>query len=219
MAYPKTRTVRLWRAVGGPAFRFLMSTLCQVTVRGREYVPPYSPYFIAFNHVDTLDAPLVTAFWPYLPEGLTAAENYSNPVIGTLMRLYGAIPLARSQYDREALSQGMAVIQAGSPLIVAPEGTRSRRPGMHAAKPGLAFLALKTRAPIIPVGITGTQDWIPEWRRWHRPQLGLTIGRLFDLPEEPINHENRRAKMEEYTNLIMQRIAELLPVEYRGVYA
>lgn len=219
MAYPLSRRVKVWRAIGRPTFRLLMMTLCRVTVTGVENVPPYSPYFIAFNHVDTLDAPLVTAFWPYLPEGLTAAENFSHPAIGTLMRLYGAIPLLRTAYDREALEKGLQVIRAGSPLIVAPEGTRSRQPGMRKAKPGIAFLALRANVPIVPVGVTGTQDWIPAWRRWQRPNLVMTIGKPFRLPDEPIDHDKRREKMEEYTELIMKRIAEVLPPNYRGVYA
>jgi len=135
------------------------------------------------------------------------------------MRLYGAIPLKRTQVDREALEKGLEVIRAGSPLVVAPEGTRRRHPGMQAAKPGLAFLALKAKVPIVPVGITGTENWIPAWKKLQRPKITMTVGRPFSLPEEPLTRDNRHEKMEEYTSLIMKRIAELVPLEYRGVYA
>lgn len=196
-----------------------MSTLCTIEVVGRENVPSYGPYFIAFNHLDTLDAPLMVVFWPYPPEGITAAENFSNPFIGTLMRMYGAIPLKRTQYDRDALEKGLDVIRSGSPLVVAPEGTRRRHPGMQQAKPGIAFLALKAKAPIVPVGLTGTEDWIPSWKKFRRPHITMTIGKPFCLPDEPIARENRASKLDEYTTLIMKHIAEVLPVEYRGVYA
>lgn len=219
MPYPHTTFVKVSRFCGVPFFKTLMILLCNVSVEGRENIPPYSPYFLAFNHVDTLDAPLITLFWSYQPEGLTAIENFSNPVLGTLMRMYGAIPLKRTQYDREALQKGLAVIKAGSPLVVAPEGTRRRHPGMQTAKPGLAFLALKTQVPIVPVGITGTENWIPAWKKFQRPVVTMTIGQPFTLPAEPLTHENRHEKMSEYTTLIMRRIAELLPLEYRGVYA
>lgn len=219
MPYPQPTFVRLTRTIGAPIFRVLMSTLCQVKVQGLENVPAYSPYFIAFNHVDTLDSPLVVVFWPYRPEGLTAAENLARlNVVTVLMRLYGAIPLKRTAYDREALAKGLEVIRSGSPLIVAPEGTRRRKAGMQEAKPGLAFLAHKSGAPIVPVGITGPENWIPSWKRFRRPLLTMTIGKPFRLPEVTLTHENRRSILEEHTTLIMKRIAELLPPEYRGVY-
>jgi len=218
MPYPQPAFNRIARALGVPVFKFLMMTLCQVKVMGLENVPPYGPYFIAFNHVDTLDAPLVVLFWPYPPEGVTAAENFSKLNVGLLMRLYGPIPLKRTAYDREALEKGLAVIKAGSPLIVAPEGTRRRQAGMQEAKPGLAFLAHKSGASIIPVGLTGTENWIPSWKRFRRPRLTMTIGKPLCLPEVTLTHENRRGVLEEHTTLIMKRIAELLPPEYRGVY-
>ena len=219
MSYPHTPFVRTCRTIFVPIFRFLMVTLCNVKINGLENVPPYGPYFITFNHVDTLDAPLMAVFWPYPAEGLTAAENFSHPVIGTLATMYGAIPLKRKEYDRDALEKGLAVIKSGSPLMVAPEGTRRRQPGMQAAKPGIAFLAMKTKVPIVPVGITGTENWIPAWKRLRRPLITMTIGPAFSLPEDPVSRDNRRDKLDEYTTLIMKRVAELLPVEYRGVYA
>jgi 1-acyl-sn-glycerol-3-phosphate acyltransferase len=190
-----------------------------VEVTGRENVPPYGPYFIVFNHIDTLDAPLMVVFWPDVPEGITAAENYSHPIVGSLMRMYGAIPIKRTSYDREALEKGLEVIKSGSPLVVAPEGTRRRQPGMRQAKPGIAFLAMKAKAPIVPVGITGTETWIPSWKKFRRPRITMNIGQPFSLPDEPLAREQRQAKLEEYTTLIMKRIAALVPPEYRGVYA
>ncbi|MBM4422859.1 MAG: 1-acyl-sn-glycerol-3-phosphate acyltransferase [Chloroflexi bacterium] len=218
MPYPQPPFVRACRTLFVPAFRLLMMTLCKIEVRGAKNVPPYGPYFITINHVDTLDAPLVVVFWPHCPEGLTAAENFSRGVTGILMRMYGAIPLKRRQFDREALEKGLDVIRAGSPLIVAPEGTRRRRPGMQAAKPGIAFLALKAKAPIVPVGITGTETWIPSWKRFRRPHITMTIGQPFCLPDEPLTRENRHEKFDEHTTMIMKRIAAQLPPEYRGVY-
>jgi 1-acyl-sn-glycerol-3-phosphate acyltransferase len=219
MAYPHTTFVHVSRALGVPVFKLLMSTLCRIEVIGRENVPAYGPYFIVFNHLDTLDAPLMVVFWPYQPEGITAAENFTNPFIGTLMRMYGAIPLKRTQYDRDALEKGLEVLKSGSPLVVAPEGTRRRHPGMQQAKPGIAYLATKAKAPIVPVGLTGTEDWLPAWKRFRRPHITMTIGQPFSLPAEAISRENRQTKLEEYTTLIMKRVAELLPPAYRGVYA
>jgi len=219
MAYPQPPFVRFCRAVVGSFVKFLMITLCDVRVQGLDNVPPYGPYFIVFNHIDTLDAPLLLLFWPYPPEGFTAIENFSNPANGVLMRMYGAIPLKRTEYDRAALETGLAVLKAGSPLVVAPEGTRRRQAGMQPAKQGIAFLALKAKVPIVPVGITGTENWIPDWKRLRRPRLTLTIGKPFELPGDPLTREKRREKLEEYTTLIMKKIAELLPAEYRGVYA
>lgn len=219
MAYPQPPIVKICRFLFVPVFRVLMGTLCQIRVIGLENVPAYGPYFIVINHIDTLDAPLVVVFWPHHPEGLTASENFPSPFVGTLMRMYGAIPLKRTEYDREALEKGLSVLRSGSPLIVAPEGTRRRQPGMQTAKPGIGYLALKANVPIVPVGITGTETWLPSWKKFMRPRLQMTIGQPFSLPTEEMSPGNRREKIVEYTTLIMKHIAQLLPQEYRGVYA
>jgi 1-acyl-sn-glycerol-3-phosphate acyltransferase len=192
---------------------------CRLALSGFENVPPPGAYIIAMNHLATYDPPLLVAFWPHPPETLGAANMMETPFVGHMMRGYGTIPVHRGEYDRTLLEKALDILKSGRPFVIAPEGGRTHKPGMREARPGIAYLALKANVPIVPVGITGTEALMPSWKAFRRPLLTMTVGKLFRLPSDPIPREGRHERLAEYTALIMRRIAELLPTEYRGVYA
>jgi 1-acyl-sn-glycerol-3-phosphate acyltransferase len=96
-----------------------------------------------------------------------------------------------------------------------PEATRSKNARLQRAFPGSALIAMRSGVPVLPVGISGTEkikgmSWI-----LRRPRITVNIGRPFYLPA---SSRLTRAELIENTDLIMERIAELLPPKYRGVY-
>ncbi len=117
----------------------------------------------------------------------------------------------------KALRQAEKVLTDGLALIMFPEGKRSRKAQLQPALPGSALIALRSRAPILPIGIAGTEkirgvSWLIS-----RPRITINIGQPFYLP--PVNGKLTRAELTEMTDFIMGHIAELLPEEYRGKYA
>jgi len=88
---------------------------------------------------------------------------------------------------------------------------------MQAGKPGTIMLALKSGVPIVPVGITGTEDAFKKLLRLRKPRITVRVGEPFTLPEFHPRH--RSEELQRWTEILMRRIAELLPPEYRGVYA
>ena len=140
-------------------------------------------------------------------------------LVGHIMRWYGTVRVERDEYDREMLKLALKRLRDGRPLLIAPEGTRSHRPGMQPAKPGAAFLAIKSGVPLVPVGVIGTELLFDRWRPWHRPWLRMHIGPSFQLPFESVSGPERHRTLSEATDMIMRRIAALLPPEYRGAYA
>jgi len=104
-------------------------------------------------------------------------------------------------------------------LVIAPEGTRSRTGSLMEAKPGASYLATKLNRPIVPVGITGTEDQaLPgNLKKLRRGHIIVNAGKPFMLP--PLPRENRDEVLKQYTDEIMCHIAALLPETYRGVYA
>jgi len=86
-----------------------------------------------------------------------------------------------------------------------------------AAKTGVAYLADKAGAPVIPAAIAGTDQIFQAWGKLRRPKVVLRFGEPFRLP--PLDRKNRAAQLQENTDAIMLRIAAMLPEEYRGVYA
>jgi len=218
--YDISRGVQFFRTLFRPLFRLLFHILSHVEIQGVENVPERGAYLIAINHVSLYDPPFVLAFWPVAPEAAGAADIWHRPGQGLLVRLYGGIPVHRGEYDRRVLQKMIAVLQAGRPLLIAPEGGRSHTPGMRRGMPGVAYLIEKTGVPVVPVGVSGaTDDFLTRAVRGERPTLTMKIGRPLHLPRVTGRGSVRREARQRNVDLIMTHIAALLPVGYRGVYA
>lgn len=219
-SYTIPAKVHLARAVLRPAFRLLFHLLASVKISGQENVPQKGAYLIAFNHISTFDPPFVVVFWPVAPEALGAAEIWERPGQSTLARLYGGIPVCRGEADRRLLEKMIRVLEAGRPLVIAPEGGRSHAPGMRRGLPGVAYVAEKAHVPVLPVGIIGTtDDFMHKALRLQRPLLEMRIGQPVTLPSIEGREGGHKQALQENVDLLMRQIAALLPPEYRGVYA
>jgi len=202
------------------ALGLLFHILSPIRITGRKNVPRGKPYIVAINHVSLYEAPFIGVFWPEQLEVMGAVDVWSRPGQNILARLWGGIPVHRGEYDRRVFDIVLAALAAGYPLLIAPEGERSHKPGMQPAKPGIAYLAELSGLPVIPVAIVGTTD-----DYWHkaskgkRPLLEMRIGKPFHLPPVEGKGEARRLSRQRNTDLVMRNIAGLLPEDYRGVYA
>jgi 1-acyl-sn-glycerol-3-phosphate acyltransferase len=188
-------------------------------VSGRENIPAAGPLLLVFNHLAHLDGPLVLAMMPFEVEGIGLSDVYRVPITGQLLRLYGLIPVHRDQYDREVLRRALQVLDEGRILALAPEARISPTSSMERGRNGAAYLALRSGAPLLPMGITGTDTVYPAWRGLRRPRLTLNIGVPFRLKGPLARGAERHAQLEAGREEIMGRIAALLPPKHRGVYA
>src|SRR5512139_481806 len=155
-AYQVPLRYKISRPLLKAVFRFLFRTLGRVTITGRENILRGKPCLIAMNHVSIYDPPLAGAFWPGPLEIIGAIDVFEKPFQGQLLRAYGVIPVHRGDYDRALLTRMVCILEAGYPLLIAPEGGRSHIPGLMRAKPGVAYLGEKTKVPIVPVALVGT---------------------------------------------------------------
>jgi 1-acyl-sn-glycerol-3-phosphate acyltransferase len=212
--------IRLFRFFMRPVFRLVFRVLSQVRITGRENILSQGAYLIAINHISLFEPPLILAFWPIPPEAVGAVDIWDRRGQSTLARLYGGIPVHRGEYDRDLLERMLAALNAGKPLLIAPEGGRSHSPGMRRALPGVAYVMDKAQVPVVPVGITGTSDdFLKRALQGKRPRIEIRIGPPIILPPIHGKGEERRAARQENVDLIMKKIAALLPEEYHGVYA
>jgi len=201
-------------------FRIIFRLLARVVVTGEENVPVGKPYVMAINHVSTFEAPFVGAFWPERAEALGAAEVWQRPGQSILANLYGGIPVHRGEVDRAMFDAALSVLRAGLPLMMAPEGGRSHKPGMRQARAGIAIILDEARVPIVPAGVVGTtDDFFVNAIRLKRPRVELHIGKPFMLPPIAGSGVERREARQRNADLVMRHIAGLVPEEYRGVYA
>ena len=211
---------RLSRPLLKSVFRLIFHVLGRVKVIGKENVLYGKPYVVAMNHISIFDPPLIGSFWPETLEIIGASDVFAKPGQGEILKLYGVIPVHRGEYDRALMQKVIAVINAGYPLLIAPEGGRSHVPAMRRALPGIAYIIEATRVPVIPAGLVGTtDDFWQRARRGEKPELELCIGQPFNLPPITEKGAARREARQINADLVMQRVAGLLPEEYRGVYA
>jgi cytidylate kinase len=208
----------MFRRFARSLLRLLFRLFTRLEVRGLENVPMGGPLLVAFNHLAHLDGPLLLASLPWPVEGIGLADLYRVPITGQLLRLYGTIPVHRDQFDREVIRRALQVLAEGKVLALAPEARMSLTGALERARHGVAYLALRSGAPILPVGITGTERALSELRRLRRPRLTVTIGELLVMPPRASDARARRQQVAELTDEVMYRIAALLPSEYRGVY-
>jgi 1-acyl-sn-glycerol-3-phosphate acyltransferase len=200
--------------------RTIFKILGRIKVVGQENVPLGKPYVIAINHISIFDPPLAVSFWPEQPEVIGAADVFEKKGQGTLLSLYGVIPVHRGEYDRALLEKILAIIKSGRPLVIAPEGGRSHEAAMRRAKPGIGYIIEHTQVPVVPVGLVGTMDdfW-QRAKRGEKPPLEMRIGKPIIFPPITEKGAERRQARQKNADLVMRYIAGLLPEEYHGVYA
>jgi len=185
-------------------------------VEGLNNIPSSGAAIFMINHIAFVDPLVVMAVAPRLIVPMAKIEVYSLPVIGLFPRLYGVIPVRRSEVDRRALAMALEVLEAGETVLVAPEGHRG--PALQQGKEGMAFLAIRSGAPVIPVAINGTVGYPSvDPRRWARAGAQITFGRPFRL--RPLSGESLREQLREITDEAMRQVARMLPPARRGVYA
>ena len=200
--------------------RTLFHILGRVKIFGRENIPFGKPYVIAMNHISIFDPPLVVTFWPEQPEVIGAADVFEKKGQGPLLSMYGVIPVHRGDYDRILLEKVLAILKAGRPLLIAPEGGRSHEPAMRRAMPGIGYIVEHAQVPVVPVGLVGTtDDFWQRAKRGEKPNLEMRIGKPIHFPDMIEKGAQRREARQHNADLVMRHIAGLLPEEYHGVYA
>lgn len=193
----------LWR-VGG-----------RVEVRGLEHLAQ-APALLAANHLSHADPALLLALLPTPPE-IAALALLRQRLAAPLFYLYGAIPLRRDAPDRAALRRILSLLAAGRQLLIFPEGRISRSGALERAREGVAYLALRSGVPVLPIAITGTEQLPGAWLRGQRPTLTVTVAPPLCFTRQP--GRPGRAQRQEVTEQIMAQIAAHLPAAYQGDYA
>lgn len=192
---------------------------------------------MVFNHLGLLDGPAILAGFPRQLEGIVDAEMFRVPVLGKLLDWYGFVSVKRGEYDRQVVTRAKAILESGRVLAISPEAGISETGALRKARTGAAYLATLAKAPILPVGITGTEkvhglwdsavgkatvrgsEYLALWRaKRPRLQIRLAFGQPFNLEAAGQNWRERRNALGTATDELMERIADLLPSSYRGTY-
>jgi 1-acyl-sn-glycerol-3-phosphate acyltransferase len=188
-------------------------------VEGLENIPKEGPGILMINHIAFIDPIVVLHVMPRNIVPLAKTEVYEYPVIGIFPKLWGVIPVQREGFDRQAVQQVLEVLRAEEIVLLAPEGTRSLDGQLAQGREGVAYLASRSGAPIIPVAIDGTIGF-PALRytaAWRNPGARVTFGKPFRYCSSL--KRASRDQLRQMSVEAMYILAELLPEHRRGVYA
>lgn len=214
MRFPEPSTPQerlyIWR-LGFPLVRALALFLAPMRTVDLENVPARGPYILLGNHLNWKD-PLWLAFAVRRPVRYMAKEElFRWPFLGGVLRVIACFPVRRGQNDRRAYVTSLRVLEAKQVLGFFPEGHRSESGALIKAHPGIAGIALRSGAPIVPVAITGTKGSRLGlfWRR----DITMRFGKPF-LASELGENESQ-----DLADAMMKRVASMLPSHMRGIYA
>ena len=207
------------------AARLIARSVTRVRVEGAlDQIPREGSVILAANHISNADAVILGA-WLTKSLGrrihwLGKKEMFDWPVVGYVARNGGIHPVDRGAADVDAFRTAERVLREGHVLMIFPEGTRSPTGELQKPKDGLAMLALRTGAPIVPIGISNTDRVWPKGKLVPRPGRHATmrVGRAFRLADELPAGLDRKSAKTAATDLIMHRIAALLDPRHRGPY-
>jgi 1-acyl-sn-glycerol-3-phosphate acyltransferase len=186
------------------------------SIEGVQHVPATGSAIIMINHIAFIDPFIVANPIPRNLVAMAKEEVYSYPLVSIVPKLWGVIPVNREEVDRKAVQKALEVLKAGEILLVAPEGTRG--PALRKAKGGVAYLASRSGAPIVPVAVDGTIGFpaLRFTKPWRQPGAKIRYGKPFKY-----HQELRRAKstdLQKMTDEAMYVLSAMLPEHRRGIY-
>lgn len=206
------------RMVLTPPFRFCW----RITTEGAEHIPSDGGAIIAPNHISVLDSFFVPLVVGRRMTYVGKAEYMDDWKTKWVFPAIGMIPIDRAGGDasKRALDAAAGVLDAGELFGIYPEGTRARDGKLHKGHTGLARLALRTGAPIVPVGIIGTDVVQPPDAKV--PKLFRRVHIRFGRPIEVDRYADRandRLVLRQITDEVMYEIRNLSGQEYVDTYA
>ncbi|MEM7142155.1 MAG: lysophospholipid acyltransferase family protein [Actinomycetota bacterium] len=153
-------------------------------IRGAEHLGHPGPVIIAPVHRSNLDAPLIATAGSRRMRALGKRSLFTNPVSAWACAALGAIPLKRGEADRDAMRAARTILDDGEMMIVFPEGTRQSGDQVQGVFDGMTYLANKTGAVIVPVGIAGTEAAMPSGTKGiKRVPTAIVVGEPIPAPE------------------------------------
>ena len=203
-----------------------LNKYANITVQGRENIKGIKqPTIFICNHLSNADGLVLDKVLKDINPTFVAGVKLSNNALTSIgMNVVKTTNIKPNSADKEGLKRIIKLIKQGESLVIFPEGTRSRIGSLIEAKRGILLIARMTGAPIIPIGIYGTEKLLPiskeedmSAEKFQHADVYVGIGKQFELPKQ--EKEQDKKEYEALTmNYMMKQIAQLLPESYRGVY-
>ncbi len=216
ITYPRRLAIR---GILRGLIRAALGILTRLEIVGLENLPAGGPLIVVGNHFSFIDPVAMIRACPWPLEFLAGARMPNAPrVVTWLPALWGVFPVYRGAVSRRALMSAEQVLHQGGVLGIFPEAGNWATV-LRPARPGAAYLAARTGAPILPIGLDGLTDIFPALRHGRRAEVKIRIGRTFGPFRVERSRTDRREQLDQIGQRMMQEIAALIPEERRGHYA
>ncbi len=191
-------------------YRFVRRTIMvvlypyfRVQRRGGDYLDIEGPVIVAPVHRSNLDTPLLSGMGHRRMRALSKESLFHNRLFGAFLSALGAFPVRRGVADREAIREAIKMLEAGEQLVVFPEGTRQTGPRVQAVFDGMSYLASRTGAAIVPVGIAGTQEAMSSGTSFpRRARVAMVAGPPIRPPEGRMS----RPQMSRFSETVREQL-------------
>jgi 1-acyl-sn-glycerol-3-phosphate acyltransferase len=214
--YPRRQVIRTILK-GGIALAF--GVLAKFEIEGRENLPAKGPLLVVANHFHFLDPVALIHVAPWPIEFVGGAQTPNAPrSVGWLNKLFGTIPTYRGTGSRETLQNAEEVLKQNGVLSIFPEGG-SWAQVLRPARPGTAFLAWRTKAQILPIGLDNFVGFFQRVKLGGRVKVTVKFGKPFGPIDASDGSRPGREELDEIGHTIMRQISNLLPPERQGYYS
>jgi 1-acyl-sn-glycerol-3-phosphate acyltransferase len=157
---------------------------------GTEYIPKSGAFLLACNHTSLLDPLFLGAASSRRLNYMAKEELFNNFLLSFCLRKLGVFPVKRNSHDVGAVREALRRLKAGKPLLVFPEGQRSRNGDISEVQPGIAMLALHASVPVLPAFIKGSKEALARGSRFVRPKkVKVYFGKPFYINKTQSYHE------------------------------
>jgi len=176
---------------------------------GESNIPKGGPVLIAPLHISHLDPPAVACGMRRRLRFMAKDELFNHPLFGKLIASLGAFPVKRGETDTESIRKAISLLEEGEAVLIFPEGTRGDGITIQEMSRGVAMLAKRTKAPVVPVGVIGTNVVMPRGKsKGQKCMVKLVYGVPFTY-EEVATSRNERENRDLFAHELQKRIVEL----------
>lgn len=195
--------------IGAMLSRAIYRVFGRWEIIGRENVPRTGGVILTPNHVSYSDPPAVGCALGRQVHYMAKLELFKIPILGLLIKSTGAFPVKRGTADRAALRKAIEIVQSGGVICLFPEGKRSLDGTLLPAESGIGMIVLKSRVPVVPVALIGTEKMLPPHSFFfHFARVRVVYGKPIafdDLYEGGMDRE----AIDEVGRRVMSAIADL----------
>lgn len=184
----------MWYFIGWSVFSIFFRVYMGFKVTGRNNVPKKGAFIFASNHSSYLDPIILGTSICRRLNYMARSELFEERFLGWALPRINTFPVSRGKGDLAAIRQALGILDRGLPLVMFPEGTRSEDNMLKKAKPGVGFIAAKSRVPVVPAYIEGSFEALPSTAdKIRRYPIRVRIGKPIDLGAKAFDASDRRA--------------------------